>query len=131
MNTSILATRIPDSARASHAARLFGHLHPTHLEPAVFGFAAMLSADYSGGLWPFVSLSNGGFLMVAPGGRHVVASPNNHRCVMSAEGFGVTVCLYAYSHLSFEHPVFGDHFHLLRDYALNHPEAEHIFAACD
>ena len=52
---------------------------------------------------------------------------------MSADAAGITVCLFAFSFLSFERggEVFGRHFHRLRDFALNHREAGQIFAAID
>jgi len=49
---------------------------------------------------------------------------------------GITACLYAYSQLSFTAgPDFAelcaDQFHLLREYALDHPEAEAILGVID
>ena len=47
---------------------------------------------------------------------------------------GITVCLFTYSSLSFEYfgdEVFADHFHRLRDFALEHAEASAIFGAID
>ena len=59
---------------------------------------------------------------------------NDYEGVMSADAAGITVCLFACSHLSFrysEDDVFGDHFHLLREFAAQHAEASAIFAAID
>lgn len=54
---------------------------------------------------------------------------------MSADALGITVCLYAYSHLSFGDDEFSEicarQYHLLRDYVFNHPEARSILAAID
>jgi hypothetical protein len=53
---------------------------------------------------------------------------------MSADAAGITVCLFAYSLLSFEYrgaEVFTRHFYGLREFALEHPESAHIFAAID
>ena len=53
---------------------------------------------------------------------------------MTADAAGITVCLFAFSHLSFEYlqtEVFARHFHWLRDFALGHAEARQIFAAID
>ena len=54
---------------------------------------------------------------------------------MSADALGITACLYAYSHLSFAQNSFGElcaqHYHWLREYALDHSEAGAIFAAID
>jgi hypothetical protein len=59
---------------------------------------------------------------------------NGFEDVMSADAAGITVCLFAYSHLSFQFPAearFSRHFYQLRAYALEHPEASLILAAID
>jgi hypothetical protein len=58
---------------------------------------------------------------------------NGFRGCLSADAAGITVCLFAYSHMSFEYTseIFSEHYHKLRDYALEHPEAARIFAAID
>jgi hypothetical protein len=55
---------------------------------------------------------------------------------LSADALGITACLYAYSHLSFNRrdglaELCAEQFHLLREYALDHPEAGGIMAAID
>jgi Antirestriction protein len=53
---------------------------------------------------------------------------------LSADAAGITVCLFAFSHLSFQQPsedVFSRHFYALREFALDHQEAPGIFAAID
>jgi Antirestriction protein len=52
---------------------------------------------------------------------------------MYADAAGITVCLFAFSLLSFERQgeVYSRHFHWLRDFALGHVEAAEIFAAID
>ncbi len=59
---------------------------------------------------------------------------NGYRGEMTAEAAGITVCLFAFSHLSFAYlqtEVFARHFHWLREFALGHSEARQIFAAID
>ncbi len=54
--------------------------------------------------------------------------------IMSADASGITTCLFACSHLSFNDPkgeLFAERFHQLRDYALGHPESGEIFSAID
>ena len=50
-----------------------------------------------------------------------------------ADAIGITVCLFAFSHRSFQYPSsrFAQHYHLLREFACFHPEAELINAAID
>jgi hypothetical protein len=55
---------------------------------------------------------------------------------MSADELGITICLYAYSNLSFGTEsqftdTFAQQYHWLRDYALDHDEAGAIFRAVD
>jgi hypothetical protein len=53
---------------------------------------------------------------------------------LSADAAGITVCLFTFSHLSFQQPaedVFSRHFYALREFALDHKEAGLIFAAID
>lgn len=124
------------TARVELTQRLFGLHFPMTLEGAVYGFASALSTDYTGGFWRFYALSNGGFLMTPDStDRYVVASMNGYCGRHSADAFGITVCLFAYSQLSFGADAFAAvsarHFHLLRDMALDHPEASAIFAAID
>jgi hypothetical protein len=127
---------IPESQRASHAAKLFGARF-VFMESFVFDTASSLSPDYNGGLWSFHGLCNGGFYMVPDAPKVFrVQCANGFDGVLSAEAFGITGCLYAYSLLSFSaDPDFGalcaEHFHKLREYMLDHAEAAAIQRAID
>jgi len=84
---------------------------------------------------PNFELSNGGFYM-APSCDPVEFSvhSNGFEGSLSADAAGITVCLFTFSHLSFQQPsddVFSRHFYALREFALNHKEAASIFAAID
>ena len=54
---------------------------------------------------------------------------------MSADALGVTACLFAFSYLSFGSGDLAarcaEHYHLLREFALDHAELRAILAACD
>ena len=136
--TPIAATPLDDAQRMSVPAALFGVMFTTRVEPYVFGIARSLSADYAGGYWEFYALSSGGFYM-APAGddRYEVLCGNGYAGEMSGDAFGITCCLYAYSHLSFAGPdaLAGEcarQYHLLREYMLSgHGEARAILAATD
>ena len=127
---------IEESDRVTHTAALFGFHFPLHLEPLVYATADRLSGDYTGGFWNFFTLSNGAFYM-APTGETTfhVTCENGFDGELSADAFGITACLYAYSHLSFSGMLIADvcaqQYHGLREYALRHPEAEGIMAAVD
>lgn len=133
---SIHCGEIPESQRAAHVAKLFG-VRFVFLESFVFDTAGSLSNQYGGGLWAFHGLCNGGFYM-APSepAQFKLECDNGFDGVLSADAFGITCCLYSYSLLSFSADpgfaaVCGDHFHKLREYMLDHPEARLIQQAID
>ena len=127
---------LSDDDRVNYAASIFSFDFSFRLEPVVFAFAERLSRDYTGGLWEFYALSNGGFYMAPAAGAFHVTCENSFEGELSAEALGIVACLYAYSHLSF-----GDQgslpeacaaqYQLLREHALDHAEARSILAAID
>jgi len=137
MTTPIITnTIVPESERLNIADGLFGMAYMLKLEPAVFTTAERLSTDYTGGYWEFHDLSNGGFYM-APrfDTEFQVICENGFVGKLSLDAFGITVCLYAFSELSFGEDrlakACADQYHLLREYAAAHPEARAIYRAID
>jgi hypothetical protein len=130
----ITACRLSEGARLDALPRHFG-THLLRLEDTVFDFMRQFDARYIGGYWDMFTLSNNGFYMST--GRDPVTlsvESNGFKGEMSADAAGITVCLFAYSHLSFQFPedeTFARHFYRLRAFALDHPEANLIFAAID
>ena len=66
----------------------------------------------------------------------LVSCENGYDGEMSSDELGISVCLYAYSHLSFgQESQFTDtciqQYHWLRDFALDHDGAGDIFRAVD
>ena len=131
----VTACLVPDADRADFVHRLFGLHFPLRLEPTVFNTAGRLAPAYCGGFWHFHALANGGFYMAPDDDTFEVASDNGYEGRMSAEALGITACLYAYSNLSFGAGDFadlcGEHYHLLREFAVDHAESRAIMAACD
>ena len=133
---TITSTIVPEFDRMAIVDRIFGISYILKLEPAVFSIAEALSEEYTGGIWAFHDLSNGGFYM-AP--RHdtefTLSCENGFDGQMLPDAFGITVCLYAYSELSFGDDrlaqVCAEQYHLLREYASQHPEAKLIHRAID
>jgi hypothetical protein len=128
---------LEDNESITFPATIFGAHFPFRIEPFIFDMARSLSRNYTGGLWTLFKLSNNGFYMSAESDKpfHVM-SQNGYDGNMSADAFGVTTCLFAYSHLSFTDDQAlaekcGEQFHLLRDFALEHCEVREIFAATD
>lgn len=93
--------------------------------------------DYSGGIWHFHTLSNGGAFM-APETENdekwtLSNNMNGNGAEMSAEAAGIAVCLIEYSHHACrtECDAMTEHYYRLRDYALQHPESHAILAIID
>lgn len=131
----VVARRVEDSQRLMTLPRLFGN-RLLAFEGAVYDFMGRFSPDYRGGFWDFMELSNNGFYMSPEheGTFRFAVDTNGYQGEMSPDAAGITVCLFAYSHLSFrysEDDVFTQHFHRLRDFAISHAEASEIFAAID
>ncbi len=111
MNNTQIITRqlVAEDQRTTVTADLFGVYFPLQLEPFVFSMASLLSEDYGGGYWVFYTLDNGGFYMAPDSdGQFQVISENGWEGFMSADAFGITVCLYAYSNLSFGSGAFAE-----------------------
>jgi hypothetical protein len=129
----IEAYKVSDHARIGTMPRHFAR-HMMTVEHKIYSLMGRFVADYNGAFWEFYELSNGGFFMAPriPSVRLSIES-NGFQGQMSADAAGITVCLFAFSLLSFERneEVFVRHFHWLRDFALGHSEAAQIFATID
>lgn len=129
----IEAYPVPEHARIGTLPRHFGR-HMLAVEGLIYDFMSRFASGYGGGVWRFFELSNGGFYMSPPDEAYELRiDSNGFQGRMSADAAGITVCLFAFSYLSFEYTteVFSRHFHWLRDFAMDHPEAGLIFEAID
>lgn len=135
--TTITRERLDDGDRVTFTAGLFGIHFPLLIEPLVYALTESMSPEYRGGYWEFYRLSNGGFYMAPATEKYYpVACQNGYEGILSADALGITVCLYAYSHLSFsDNPALAEtcaeQYHLLREYMLEQNEAEGILGAID
>lgn len=127
------ATVMPDGMRISFWPQHFGTIPQwITLEPRIFAWMNRVCADYSGGIWQFYTLSNGGAFIAPDADRNETWSLfnnlNGNGVEMSAEAAGIAVCLIEYSHHACrtECDAMTAHYYRLRDYALQHPEA-HAF----
>jgi hypothetical protein len=127
---------VPEDQRLVVVERLFGMAFPLQLEPVIYSINERMAEDYDGGYWHFYTLSNEGFYMTPSEDRifHVKCR-NMYEGDLSADALGITSCLYAYSNLSFSLTdmarEYARHYHLLREYMLDHPEVREILGATD
>ncbi|MCZ4142657.1 hypothetical protein BZG17_33220, partial [Escherichia coli] len=99
----LTATPVPDEQRLDFWPLHFGAITQwITLEPRIFAWMDRFCDEYSGGLWSFYTLSNGGAFMApdAEGGDkwHLFNGMNGNGAEMSAEAAGIAVCLIEYSH---------------------------------
>ncbi len=134
----LTATPVPDEQRIGFWPQHFGTIPQwITLEPRIFAWMERFCEDYSGGIWHFHTLSNGGAFM-APETENdekwtLFNNMNGNSAEMSAEAAGIAVCLIEYSHHACrtECDAMTEHYYRLRDYALSHPESHAIFAIID
>lgn len=133
----LTATVVPDEQRLCFWPQHFGLIPQwITLEPCIFAWMDRLCADYSGGIWNFYTLSNGGAFMApeeSDGLWSLFNNLNGNGAEMSAEAAGIAACLMAYSHHASraECDAMMEHHYRLRDYALNHPECNAIMHIID
>ena len=136
-NATITRQQVADDQRIAITAKLFGVHFPMQLEPTVYRTTGSLAGDYHGGYWTFYLLSNGGFYMAPEADSNfTVSCKNGFEGSLSSDALGITACLYAYSHLSFNGneefaQICARQYHWLRDYMLDHAEARAILRAID
>ena len=137
-HTAITASVVPDELRIGFWPQHFGSIPQwITLEPRIFGWMGRLCADYHGGIWRFSTLSNGGAFM-APESEHdekwtLFNSMNGNGAELTSEAAGMVACLMAYNHHACrtECDAMTEHYYLLRDYALIHPECSAIMHLID
>ncbi|EOY5382722.1 antirestriction protein [Cronobacter dublinensis] len=132
------ATEVPDEMRLSFWPKHFGSIPQwITLQPRIFAWMDRFSANYSGGIWSFYTLSNGGAFMApdADGADkwHLFNSMNGNSAEMSPEAAGIVICLIEYSHHACrtECDAMTEHYYRLRDYALQHRESSAILRIID
>ncbi len=134
----LTATPVPDERRLDFWPLYFGAIPQwITLEPRIFAWMDRFCDEYSGGIWSFYTLSNGGAFMApdADGDDkwHLFNAMNGNDAEMSVEAAGIAVCLIEYSHHACrtECDAMTEHYYRLRDFALNHPECNTIMHLID
>jgi hypothetical protein len=134
---SIVATLVPEAGRLDFLPRHFGK-HMLTVENDIYSQFANLCPSYTGGYWHFYDLSNGGCYLAPNRETYpLVQSGNFFEATVSGDAAGIIVSLFTFSHVSFRleddplGPRIADYFHLLRDFAADHPEVSLIYRAID
>ncbi|WP_434583648.1 antirestriction protein [Klebsiella sp. R390] len=136
----ITTTLVADENRSDFWPQNFGSIPQwITLEPHIFAWMDRLCTDYSGGIWRFYTLSNGGAFMAPETDDDndekwmLFNSMNGNGAEMSANAAGVAVCLIAYSHHACrtEYYAMSEHYYRLRDYAIRHAECHAIMCIID
>ena len=137
---ALTATLVSDEQRGGFWPQHFGSIPQwITLEPRIFGWMDRFCTDYSGGIWQFYTLSNGGAFMAPEPDEDrddawtLFNAMNGNRADMGAEAAGIAVCLMTYSHHACrtECEAMTEHYYRLRDYALSHPECNAIMHIID
>lgn len=131
---SLASSVVPAEKRASFLVKHFATEY-LNAESMIFTYASRLSVSYTGGLWQFFELDNGGCYLAPDHVRrfNVQWPLNGYEGEMGADAFGIVVTLFTLCHIAeiTGDDRFVDRYHLLRDYAAQHPESAEIFAAID
>lgn len=134
---TIQRRELNEDERINYPEYHFGDNFPFKIEPTIFALADRLSEHYTGGYWHMYELTNGAFYMApSEDSSFRIDCMNGYEGTLSADAFGLTACLYAYSNLAFtDDEALADEvteqFHLLREYMFEHLECASILAAID
>ncbi|WP_175666651.1 antirestriction protein [Burkholderia ambifaria] len=135
----IAASVVSEDKRLDFLPAFFGPSLMLYGEALVYKWMGRLSPHhYSGGLWQFHTLSNGGYYMAPtrPERLHLSVTGNGFDGFMSADAAGVVATLFALGQLAATEcePArdrFVELYHALRDFVGDHAEAAFIFRAID
>ena len=136
--STITTKVVPMRQRLNFLPEFFTPRLMMQAEGMIYTQAAQLSENYTGGLWTFYRLSNGGFY-VAPDTEKRFAlevHSNGYEGEVGADAFGVIVTMFVLGALVWIdnealREKFTDHYHQLREFAKEHEETAQIFSAID
>jgi hypothetical protein len=134
IETPVSSSKVVDGQRI--------HFLPTHFggymlafENLVYDYARQLCPGYTGGLWDFFELDNGGVYMAPASARDLAISVegNGFQGTLSADAAGIVLTLFALGELANRamSAKFSFLYHQLREFAAQHAEGPLIFEAID
>lgn len=109
-------------------------LHVVSFTQMCYAYARKFSQDYGSDFWHWYTQSDGGFFVCPQTEKtyRIEVRSNYYQGEMSAQALGLTVSLYALCVLAESgHDFFIESYHLLRSFALAHPEGMAIAGAID
>jgi len=133
-NPQIVAQIVPHNLRMRTLPKRFPNLNLV-FESLVYTHMDHFAAGYNGGFWEFYELSNGGFYMSLRSDVvfDVTVQSNYFSDCLSADAASIVANLYTLCHLANKHELnyLTELFHALKDFAMDHDEANKILRAID
>lgn len=135
MQKSIQAIQVQDNLRLQFLPKYFGK-HFFRSEQSIYNTLGKIAHQYTGGYWQFYELTNGGFYM-APDEDikfKIYIEGNGYDGIVSADAAGIIVSMMVINQLCWHDPsneTMIEKYYLLREYALEHKEAQRILNALD
>ena len=131
----IAAALVPEADRLDFLPTFFGARLMMRGEGLVYDWMGELCEEYSGGLWHFYTLSNGGGYMALADAKRmrIEVAGNDFEGEMSADAAGIVATLFALGQLAAETEQDGiiRLYHELIDFAGEHAEVALIRSAID
>ena len=118
----LTVTQVPDEQRIDFWPQHFGTIPQwTTLEPRIFAWMDRFCSTYSGGIWSFYTLSNGGAFMAPESDNDETWRLFN---CLNGNDAQMSACRT-------ECDAMTAHYYRLRDYTLQHPESQAILRIID
>jgi hypothetical protein len=131
----ITATLVPDLERQNFLDLMFTQDRAQEGAEQVRTIMGILSKQYPGTPWLYYYVSNGGYFMCPDMlGRLIITIANKGLIAsLTTQGAGIASSLIAYREFAnnSSNPYFIDQWHLLRDFALDHPECPFLLRASE
>jgi len=128
----IQACVLPEESRMGFLPAFFGDAFMVVGESLIFHWMTVLSKDYNGGLWNYVTLSNRGFYMAPESAKkYSVCLPGqSSKDDLSPDAAGIVATLFALEQLAGKANTedFVSQYKLLRAFASQHAESQLILS---
>lgn len=136
---------VPENLRLGTLPRFFGPRMFGQAEDTIYNIASGMIRNYRGAYWHYYTRNSDALILVPSLGEPedlftIVNFEEGAEYRMYADAIGISVCLFAYSRLSFwcdRHGVsqdtrrFADLYHAVKDVACDHPQNQLILQLID